>query len=289
MNAIEIKAPAKINLFLKVLNRRPDGYHDIQSWFQALNLFDHIAIEKRALPGFALFSENGEGMPLDDHNSIIKTAQLMFDRFSLPGGLDIRVKKNIPIAAGLAGGSSDASATIYGVSSLFDLDLETSRMAELGLEIGSDVPFFFSSGQAEVTGRGEIIKNIPLPTDYQVALVTPPIAISTQESYQALKMDLTTRKPGIKLLPCKTFNEMVTELIKIGNDFENLHVRALPELARIAGVLRQIGAKLIRMSGSGPTMFGLFDTVPDRDDLSRITGGDWQVYHLRPITLPAWD
>ncbi|MBN2226537.1 MAG: 4-(cytidine 5'-diphospho)-2-C-methyl-D-erythritol kinase [candidate division Zixibacteria bacterium] len=289
MNTIEVKTPAKINLFLKVINRRPDGYHDIHSWFQAVDLYDHLAIEKRAMPGFALFSENGEGMPRDDRNTMIKAAKLMFERFELEGGLDIRIKKNIPISAGLGGGSSDAAATISGISTLYDLNLDPERMAEIGLEIGSDVPFFFSSGQAEVTGRGEIIKPIALPTDYRVVLVTPPVSISTAESYRALKMDLTTRNPGIKLLPCKTFNEMITELIKTGNDFEILHFRALPELARIAGALRQIGAKLTRMSGSGPTMYGLFDTVPDRDDLSKITGGDWRVYHLKPITLPAWD
>ncbi len=288
MDWCEIKAPAKINLFLRVLEKRSDNYHNICSWFQAVSLFDFLHFTKSSA-GFDLMIDSHTELPSDENNLIIKTAGLLFIKFNLPGGLTIRLKKNIPIAAGLAGGSSDAAATIYAINKLYDLDLSLPQMRKLALEIGSDVPFFFSSGQAEITGRGEIIKDIPLPTDYFILLITPPLHISTAESYRRLNLGLTTGKGVVNLSHCVNFDELIGRICDIGNDFETIHLASYPILGRIKDVLNKAGARIARMSGSGPTVFGLFDKMPEREDLFQITRGDWQVVEVRPITLPAWD
>ncbi|MFH2035808.1 MAG: 4-(cytidine 5'-diphospho)-2-C-methyl-D-erythritol kinase, partial [Candidatus Zixiibacteriota bacterium] len=158
MNEIILKAPAKINLFLKVLGKRNDGYHNIYSWFQAIDLFDILSFKKIKNPKFILKVKNNSNLSTDENNLIIKTARLMSGLFNFSGGLEICLEKNIPLSAGLAGGSTDSAATIYGINRLFNLKLTNKQMREIGAKIGSDVPFFFSSGQAEVTGRGEVIK-----------------------------------------------------------------------------------------------------------------------------------
>jgi 4-diphosphocytidyl-2-C-methyl-D-erythritol kinase len=289
MKNMEIKAPAKINLFLKILGKRDDGYHDIFSWFQAVSLFDYISFEPKQESNFELSIESSTPLPIDGNNLIIKAAELLFGKYNIRGGLKIHLKKNIPIAAGLGGGSSDAAATIFAINKLFELGLGVKDMRILGLKIGSDLPFFFSSGQAEITGRGETIKEILLPFDYHIVLISPPIMISTAESYTNLKLDLTISLPNIKFSYPRNFSELAGEIVNIGNDFEILHLKSYPELGRIKDALVKARAILTCLSGSGPTIFGLWENMPEREDLKQITRGDWQVFNVWPITLPAWD
>ena len=157
-----MRAPAKINLFLKVLRKRPDGYHDIHSWFQAVDLFDELTFRRKTETGIGLDVTGDPDLPENGENLVIRAAEMLFDRFKLPGGLKIGLKKAIPVAAGLGGGSSDVATTIYALNQLYDLELTAKTMQQLGLEIGSDVPFFFSTGQAEISGRGEVINGISL-------------------------------------------------------------------------------------------------------------------------------
>ena len=288
MDKIEVRAPAKINLFLKILGKRKDGYHDIFSWFQAVNLFDYLIFDKQET-GTTLDIEGREDLLADKSNLIIRAADLMFQRFGLSGGLKIHLKKNIPIAAGLGGGSSDAASTIYAISRLYELNLSSESMMELGLEIGTDLPFFFSSGQAEVTGRGEAIKKIFLPLNYYIYLIHPRLMISTAESYARLNLDLTISNPNIKFTCRNNLDDLVGEIKGIGNDFERLHLNSYPVLGEIMDVLKRTGAVLTRMSGSGPTIFGLYKDMPEREDLQKIIRGDWQAFVVWPITLPAWD
>ena len=289
MTEISIKAPAKINLFLKVLGKRADDYHNIFSWFQAVSLYDKLHFTKTDSVGFKLTNANDPSLPCDDSNLIIRTAREMFETLSLPGGLNITLYKNIPVAAGLGGGSSDAAATICAINRLYDLHLSSKVMRDMGLSIGSDVPFFFSTGMAEITGRGDVIKEINLPLNYWVALITPSLSISTGESYGRLKMGLTTSMADVKLSNCINFKELVRNIGDIGNDFEKVHFESYPVLRKIAALLDTAGADLVRMSGSGPTIFGLFENIPEREVLQKISWGDWQVSVSRPITLPAWD
>lgn len=289
MECIDLKAPAKINLFLKILNKRDDGYHNILSWFQTVSLYDRIAYAKTEDAGFNLQHDGPLFLPTDEKNLIIKTARLMFDSFNLKGGLKINLKKNIPISAGLGGGSSDSATTIYAINKLFRLSLSDKKKQEIGEQIGSDVPFFFSSGQAEVTGRGEIIKNIDLPLDYSLILIKPALSISTADSYSGLKMDLTSSAKSIKLFSYKDFREMISNLSEIENDFEKGHLKSFPILEKVKLALKNAGADFVRMSGSGPTIYGLFRNMPEGDDLKKVIRNDWQYFVLRPIILPAWE
>ncbi len=286
---LELKAPAKINLFLKILNKRDDGYHNIFSWFQAVSLYDRIVYDKTEDPGFNLQHDGPLSLPTDEKNLIIKTARLMFNTYDLEGGLNINLKKNIPISAGLGGGSSDSATTIYAIDRLYGLSLSNEKKQEIGQKIGSDVPFFFSSGQAEITGRGEIIKNISIPLDYSLILIKPKLSISTADSYSGLKMDLTISTESIKLFPYKDFREMISNLSEIENDFEQGHLKSFPILEEVKLALRNAGADFVRMSGSGPTIYGLFRNMPEGDGLKKIIRNDWQYFVLRPIILPAWE
>lgn len=288
MNEIEVKAAAKINLFLKVVRKRTDGYHDIYSLFQAINLFDHLSFSRSNKEGMRLLIEDNVDLPLDEKNLVIRAATLLFERFDLSGGLEIRLKKNIPVAAGLGGGSSDAASTIYAISRLYDLNLSTENMQEIGLEIGSDVPFFFSFGQAVVTGRGELINNISLPVDYSIVLIVPPIAVSTAESYKRLNLSLTGFVDDVRFARCKDFTELVARICDIGNDFEEDHLESFPVLKEIRDVLERSGAVLTCISGSGPTMFGLHKAMPESGDFCQTIKADWGVFFVHPITLPVW-
>jgi 4-diphosphocytidyl-2-C-methyl-D-erythritol kinase len=289
MKEIRIKAAAKINLFLRVLNRRPDGFHDIYSLFQAVGLFDSLVFFRKKQNEFRLTITGENHLPTDDRNLVVKTARMLFSEFGLPGGLEINLIKRIPVSSGLGGGSSDAAATIYAIDRLFDLNLTSERKATLGLRIGSDVPFFFSSGQAEISGRGEKISEILLPTDYSIILINPRFAVSTAESYRRLNFALTTPGHHIKFTPCDDFSELVAQIRNIGNDFEEIHLKAFSVLAEIRDVLKKTGAALVRMSGSGPTIFGLYEKKPDMGNVSEIIRGNWRVFVAHPITLPAWN
>ncbi len=288
MKQISVRAPAKINLFLKVLRRRNDGYHDIYSWFQAINLFDYLHFERTPESEIRLSIETDVDLPTDENNLVVRAARFMFKKFNLPGGLNIGLRKNIPVAAGLGGGSSDAASTIYAINELFKLGFSTEKMQHLGLEIGSDVPFFFSTGQAEVTGRGEIIRDIPLPLDYTILLIVPNIAVSTAESYRRLNLNLTSSGDGVRLPRCNDFGEMADLIDSVGNDFEKATLETLTILREIRDLIRKTGAAFTRMSGTGPAMFGLFNSAPRKESRREIGGKDLFVFQGIPIILPGW-
>ncbi len=289
-NSIFISAPAKINLFLKVTGRRADGFHDIFSWFQALDLCDHLEIEKTASPGIEIIT-NADNIPTGSDNLIYQAAELMLPHLSGAGGLKIRLWKSIPVGAGLGGGSSDAAAFIKGFVRLFGLNLDRRQLEKIGLSLGSDVPFFFSRGQAEVTGRGGIVKPIKLPVNYQVALVTPPFEIRAAEAYRKLKMDLTAPFAGIKLKSCRQAWELFGEVSGIINDLEPALRESYPILVKIERKLEKSGADIVRLSGSGPTMFALYkDTTIDWEQrlIQAFRGEGWGLKMARPVILPAY-
>src|SRR3990172_6799596 len=171
-NSLDIHAPAKVNLFLEVLNKRSDGYHNINSLLQTVTLFDVIKFKKIDEPTCTVNVENEKGADIAN-NLIVKAYDLMKMKFNLKGGVEVELEKNIPIAAGLGGGSSDCAGTIIALNQLFGLELGKTTMTEIGLELGSDIPFFFSKGQAHVTGRGERIAETSFPLEYKIVLVSP--------------------------------------------------------------------------------------------------------------------
>ena len=283
--SISLKTPAKVNLFLEVLNKRSDGYHNINSLFQAVSLYDNLSFELTDKPDIRLTISNTNELKPDKNNLVCRTFQLMKEKFNLKKGLSVALDKNIPIAAGLAGGSSDAATTILACNILFDLKLNYKKMAEIGLNIGSDLPFFFSKGQALVTGRGENIKETSYPTDYHMVLVTPDIAISTAESYSRLRMNLTKYRNPFILGCCGTVGEFMENLSSSRNDFEKVHLESYPQLGRIKDEMKKVEKGLIRMSGSGPTIFGIYKRIPGREKFNTSGWGSWCIYTVEPITL----
>jgi 4-diphosphocytidyl-2-C-methyl-D-erythritol kinase len=280
-----LHTPAKVNLFLEVLNRRDDGYHNINSLFVAVSLFDTLEFGRTDSTGISLLVDGHFQLPIGRDNLISKSWNLMHERFGLGGGLSVRLTKRIPVAAGLAGGSSDASATIYGCNQLFKLGLSTKQMAELSSEIGSDCPFFFSSGCCLVGGRGEMIEETDIPLDFWLVLVKPSLSVSTGSAYLQLGRGLTNHKPPFKLPSCSTVEDLASALALTGNDFEPVQFSAHDELFAIRDRLIKYGALLVRMSGSGPTIFGLFREEPDEQKFEDFIRGNWQLYTVRPISL----
>lgn len=286
--SIFISAPAKINLFLKVIGRRPDGYHDILSWFQALDLCDHLVIEKTAGPEIEIITD-AANIPTGPENLIYQAALAMKRRIDYSGGFRITLWKNIPVGAGLGGGSSDAAAFIKGMARLFGQEWSHQTMAGLGLDLGSDVPFFFSRGQAEVTGRGDIVKPIELPVDYQVVLVTPPFEIRAAEAYRKIRLDLTASISSIKFNRCRQAKELFCIVSGLENDLESALREDYPILDSIGDRLSKLGADIVRLTGSGPTMFALYGdiTLAERTLKHAFRGEGWGLNLASPIILPA--
>lgn len=283
---IFISAPAKINLFLNVTGKRADGFHDIYSWFQAVDLADHFLVEKLATRDI-LIETNWDSIPTGPDNLVYKAAKLIQRNFGRDLGFKINLFKQIPAGAGLGGGSSDAATFIKAADKLLGLNLECKEMQELGLEIGSDIPFFFGTGQAEVSGRGEIVKSIQLPTDYRVILITPDFEIRAAEAYQRLKLDLTGPVQNVNLTCCKTTAELFGVISQMTNDLDIELKKLYPVLLDIEERLIKAGAKIARLSGSGPTIFGLFDKGAAEEEFAlSFVGEGWGCFDVNPLVLP---
>jgi len=287
-DSLVIGAPAKLNLYLKVLGKRLDGFHEIDSIFQAVSLFDRIRFTRVDDSNDPEISITGvTDLPTDESNLIARAFRLMQAEFGFKGGLRIELEKNIPVAAGLGGGSADGAATILACVALFDLPRNFTQLTEMSAQIGSDLPFFFSEGQAHVTGRGEIIKPVELPLDYWIVLVTPNLAVSTTEAYAALRLPLTNSTGTRNIRGWKASSDLVKWLADIGNDFEPVQCDAFEEIRTAIEYLTGTGAEFVRMSGSGPTVFGIYYGMPNID-ADRVFGRtDWRISTVRPIRLPA--
>jgi len=245
-------APAKINVRLEIIGKREDGFHEIRSIMGAVGLYDTISLSKTSA-GITLTSNSRE-MPLDNKNLAFRAASVLMETANVSAGVRIHLEKHIPIAAGLGGGSSDAAATMKGMNELYGLKFSPSQLVELGVKIGADVPFFFSKGPALATGIGEKLFPIELSPPFWVLLVTPPIPVSTAWAYGQFKS-----QPQDNAF---TFSAKI-DLFKVGkeilyNDFERVVIPHFPEIAKIKKALENLGAWGVLMSGSGPTVFGLF-------------------------------
>ncbi|MEE9591143.1 MAG: 4-(cytidine 5'-diphospho)-2-C-methyl-D-erythritol kinase [Thermodesulfobacteriota bacterium] len=248
-------SPAKVNLCLKVLGKRPDGYHDIFSIMQPVDLYDEISIEVSEGEGISLVCDNPQ-VPSDKTNLAHKAAALFFKETGMKYKTHINIKKKIPVSAGLGGGSSNAAAVLIGLNRIMDTVLGEERMLKMASILGSDVPFFILKSSAIVTGRGELVERIDIPL-YWYVIVNPGFEVSTAWTYNNL--NLTKKSPGIRLSYSKNKLE---ERFKIEdlllNDLEKVVLRAYPKLRKLKDLLSKVGAEGVLMSGSGPTVFGLF-------------------------------
>ena len=250
-----VKAPAKINLTLDVLHKRPDNYHEIEMIMTTVDLADRIGL-KATQSGIHIESAD-RFVPSDSRNLAYQAAQLLKDTYGIKSGVIISLDKKIPVAAGLAGGSSDAAATLKGLNQLWQLGLSLDELAELGAKIGSDVSFCVYGGTALAKGRGEIIQELPAPPNCWVILAKPTIGVSTADVYGAFdvtKAEHPNTQQMIKALANNDYQEMCANL---GNALESVTLNMYPEVAQIKEQMKKFGADAVLMSGSGPTVFGL--------------------------------
>ena len=291
MREIRLRAMAKINLGLDVLGKREDGYHDLRMIMQTVSLFDRITLRMTKASGIRIQTNLGF-LPADASNLAVRAAQLLFDEFSLEGGLFIDLEKHIPVAAGLAGGSSDAAAVLFGVNELFGLKLTREQLMERGLKLGADVPFCVLRGTALAEGVGEILTSTrPMPPCH-ILLAKPPVHVSTKFVFGNLRADEILTHPDIDgQLKALEDGDLKALADKMGNVLEAVTVPAYPVIRELKAKMMEGGAIGAMMSGSGPTVFGLFDderaarTVCDK---IRQEGSCRQVYLAAPYQPQAW-
>jgi 4-diphosphocytidyl-2-C-methyl-D-erythritol kinase len=253
-----IKAPAKINLSLDVLHKRPDGYHEVEMVMTTIDLADRIEMSLLDKDTIKINSQN-RFVPDDQRNLAYQAARLLKERFNVKKGVSITIEKTIPVAAGLAGGSSDAAATLRGLNKLWQLGLSIDELATLGSEIGSDVSFCVYGGTALATGRGEMIEQLPAPPTCWVVLAKPFIGVSTAEIYRRLQIDgihHPNTKEMVRAIEEKDFKRVCHH---VGNVLEEVTLDLHPEVALIKDQMRRFGADAVLMSGSGPTVFSLVE------------------------------
>ncbi len=263
-------SPAKVNLVLRVLGKMPDGYHEIYSVMQPISLYDEITIDVRDGEGVRVVSDS-PSIPSDSSNLAGRAAIAFLKRIGCKKAIDISIKKNIPVAAGLGGGSSNAATVLMALNGLLGTGLGDSALMELARPLGSDVPFFILRGAAVATGRGELLERAAMP-NFDYVLINPGFQVSTAWVYGNL--DLTKRSENNRLLNSV---EVVasTEGLKqfLINDLEAVTIRKYPEVLRLKEVLLDNGAVAALMSGSGPTVFGVFSDSQRADEARDILRG----------------
>lgn len=252
-NSLSLRAPAKVNLTLEVLRKRADGYHEISSILQTIDLSDEIYIEPGE--GLEVIYEGGENFGID---LAYKAASLLLRYRKFPG-VKIRIKKVIPPAAGLGGGSSDAAAVLEGVNQLWGLGLGKEELAQLGAELGSDVPFFIFKGTALAQGRGEKISPLPSPQGkYLLNLIVPPIKVPQAKTaflYSLIEPSLSTSGEYTRKLQHKLINGQAIEPEDLYNVFERIVFNIFPELEKYRKALLEAGAESVHLAGSGLALF----------------------------------
>ncbi len=259
MNKLELKALGKINLGLDVLGRRENGYHDVRMVMQTLYLYDNVTLTKKATPGIEIES-NLFYLPKNEENIAWKAAKLLMDEFDIKEGIKIHLDKHIPVAAGMAGGSSNAAAVLYGMNQMFRLGLSPKDLMDRGVKLGADVPYCIMRGTVLAEGIGEKLSPLPpLPKCY-ILIAKPPISVSTKMVYEKLDSCEIKEHPDIDgILDGLKAQDLKKVASSMGNVLEKVTIEAYPVIARIKECMLESGALGSMMSGSGPTVFGIFE------------------------------
>lgn len=258
MDEIKLKALAKINLGLDVVRRREDGYHEVRMVMQTIHLYDQLLIQKSDTAGIQIHS-NLSFLPVNENNLVYKAGKLLMDEFDIHTGVSVELNKRIPVAAGMAGGSTDAAAMLYGMNQLFGLKLKRKDLMERGVQIGADVPYCIMRGTALAEGIGEKLSSLPPMVKCPVLIAKPAVSVSTKFVYQNLKLDEQTPHPDIDALIADIRNKDLDGICAdMGNVLETVTIPNYPIIAQIKEQMLKSGAKASMMSGSGPTVFGLF-------------------------------
>ena len=273
---LKFKTPAKVNLGLHVHGKREDGFHELETIFQMVSLFDDVELELLS-SGIKLECDMS-GIPTDDTNLACKAALLLRKSYQVEGkGVSIRLKKKIPFGAGLGGGSGNAAGVLMGLNRLWDLNIDREKLFTLAAELGSDVPFFLTSPCALGKGRGERLKVLESCSKFQVLLVFPGFPIATSWVYQNLRLKLTKRPNNISILRKNLSLSNITSLgSQLYNDLESVVIQKFPEVKVVKDELWAWGALGVLLSGSGSTVFGIFNDPEKAQVACASLNGDWE-------------
>lgn len=267
---MRLRALAKINLGLDILGKREDGYHEVRMIMQTIQMYDVLEIKKKKAPGISL-SVNYPYIPCDKRNLVYKAAKLLMDEFQVKGGVTIRLEKFIPVSAGMAGGSSDAAATLVGINCLFKLGLSERELMDRAVKIGADVPYCIMRGTALAEGIGEKLTGITQVPECFVLIGKPGINVSTRAAYESLNLSGIQNHPDIDGMIQDIQNgDLQGMTAKMGNVFEPGIIGQYPVIQEIKDLMESHGALKAMMSGSGPTVFGIFDSQEKMDAAAKI-------------------
>ena len=284
MREIKLKARAKINLGLDVVRKREDGYHEVRMIMQMINLYDRITLRRSTEPGIRV-TTNLPYLPVNEDNLVYRAAKLLMEEFKVTEGAEIELQKYIPVAAGMAGGSSDAAAVMVGVNRIFHLGLTKKQLMERGVKIGADVPFCIMRGTALAEGIGEMLTPLPAMPHCSLVIAKPKIHVSTKFVYGNLKASELKEHPDIDGQVQALREGSLEQLVaKMGNVLETVTVPAYPVIDEIKRTMLKNDAMGAMMSGSGPTVFGIFEREERAQEVCRLLkkeGAAKQVYLVR--------
>lgn len=265
---MRLRAMAKINLGLDVIRKREDGYHEVRMIMQTVRMYDTLEIRKKQAPGISLRS-NLPYVPSDERNLVYKAAKILMDEFHVEEGISMKLTKSIPVAAGMAGGSSDAAAAFVGVNRLFRLGLSQEELMKRAVQVGADVPYCVMRGTALAEGIGEKLTPLPPMPECYVLIGKPGINVSTKFVYGNLHLDEVTEHPDIDgMVEAIRNHDLYGITDRMGNVLESVTCPAYPVIDEIKAQMMKNGAVNAMMSGSGPTVFGIFDD-PDKAEFAR--------------------
>lgn len=260
MDKIELKALGKINLGLDILGRRDNGYHDVRMVMQTVYLYDRVFLEKTREDRIQI-ETNISYLPVNENNIAYKAADLLKKEFHMEEGIRIRLEKHIPVAAGMAGGSSDAAAVLFGMNRLFGLGLSEEELKERGVKLGADVPYCIMRGTVLAEGIGEILTPLPPMPKCYILIAKPPLSASTKTVYEKIDRQGIESHPDIDgILSGLSGGDIHKVAASMGNVLEQVMLKEYPVLQTIKDVMIKAGALNAMMSGSGPTVFGIFDS-----------------------------
>lgn len=259
MNRISMKARAKINLGLDVIRKREDGYHEVKMIMQTIGIYDRVIIKKIKEKEIRV-STNLSYLPNNENNLVYKAAKLMMEQYDIPGGVDIELEKFIPVAAGLAGGSSDAAATMVGMNLLFNLKVRLEELKTISVKIGADVPFCIMRGTVLAEGVGEKLTRLNNMPPCPIVIAKPGINVSTKFVYEHLKLDENIIHPDIDgMIKAIEDKDIKGVCSRMSNVLESVTIKEYPVIDEIKQEMIRLGAINAMMSGSGPTVFGIFE------------------------------
>jgi 4-diphosphocytidyl-2-C-methyl-D-erythritol kinase len=258
MDNISLKALAKINLGLDVVRRREDGYHEVRMIMQTIHLFDRLDISKTKEPGIQIQC-NLPFVPTNESNLVYKAAKMLMEEFNITEGVSVNLQKRIPVAAGMAGGSTDGAAMLYGMNQIFELGLSQQELMKRGVKLGADVPYCLMRGTALAEGIGEELTQLPPMVKCPVLIAKPAISVSTKFVYENLRANELEYHPDIDgMIEALDSGDLKGITDRLGNVLETVTVPAYPIIQEIKDVMLAAGAENALMSGSGPTVFGIF-------------------------------